>query len=46
MAKKTDLSIEDAQKEFVAAIDKATTVKITLERQADNVKWTITVLPD
>jgi hypothetical protein len=46
MPEKKDLSIEAAQAEFLAAIDKAATTKITLERQADNIKWKITVLPD
>ena len=44
MAEKTKLSAADAEKEAVAAIDKNTTTKITLEKQPDGT-WTATVLP-
>jgi hypothetical protein len=46
MAQTKNLSTEDAQKKCFEAIDKETTTMITLEREDDGIKWTITVLPD
>jgi hypothetical protein len=46
MAQTKNLSTEDAQEKCFEALDKETTTKITLEREDDNIKWTITVVPD
>jgi len=41
---KKDLSTDEAKAEAFAALDKDTTTKVTIERQADG-KWTVTVQP-
>jgi hypothetical protein len=40
-----DLSADDALKEASAALDKDATTKVTIEKQQDGQKWTVTVLP-
>jgi hypothetical protein len=41
----TDLSADDAQKEAFAALDMDTTTKVTIKKQQDGQKWTVTVEP-
>ncbi|WP_298240189.1 hypothetical protein [uncultured Bradyrhizobium sp.] len=46
MAETKNLTTEEAQEKCFEALDKEKTTMITLEREDDGIKWTITILPD